>query len=142
MLGDDSPNTLDQQLLRGIRATGDTQSSNVESQVITPYKFYCTGRGSNHQPLHSRPACYRSATQLSYFVVVKQIVSPNGLACRFATLRLHLSIILFLPESDLKTTCKCLNVQKEKLRDIKCNIEELSDQTEEGELHVHLHINN
>ena len=66
MLGDDSPNTLDQQLLRGIRATGDTQSSKVESQVITPYKFYCTGRGSNHQPLHSRPASYRSATQLSH----------------------------------------------------------------------------
>ena len=51
--------------LRGIRETGDTQSSNVESQVFTPYKFYCTGRGSNHQPSHSRPTCYCSATQLS-----------------------------------------------------------------------------
>ena len=47
----------------------EPQPSNVESQVFTPYKFYCTGRGSNHQPLHSRPACYRSATQLITFLV-------------------------------------------------------------------------
>ena len=79
LLGDDSPNTRDQQLLRGIQVTGDTQSSNVESQVFTPYKFYCTGRGSNHQPLHSRPACYRSATQLSMLCT-----------CLFNNLCLHL----------------------------------------------------
>ena len=60
--------------LRGIQATGDTLS-NVESQVLTPYKFDSTAGDRTPDLLTTKPMCYHSATALYTFT------HPNTFVC-------------------------------------------------------------